>query len=142
MRAVALHTAHDAGLALHEGATDVEAVPVRAHPPFVLMAGHMFLPPLVLAATPATEKAATESAPGQEAGAATPAQLTVQQHVAEYALAGSLDGLRTGLGQSVGGQVNVFVSAALQSTAKVISFAFASAICAYRERQVSLPIDF
>ena len=93
------------------------------------------------AATPATEKAATEAAPGQETGAATPAQLTVQQHVAEYALAGSLDGLRTGLGQSVGGQVNVFVSAALQSTAKAISFAFASAICAYRERQVSLPVD-
>ena len=45
-------------------------------------------------------KAATSPATGtgQDAAAAAP-QLTVQQHMAEYALAGSLDGLRTGLGQ-------------------------------------------
>ena len=46
------------------------------------------------------EKDATKAATGagQDAAAAT-SQLTVQQHMAEYALAGSLDGLRTGLGQ-------------------------------------------
>ena len=69
-------------------------------------------------------------------GAAVPPPVSVQQHLAEYALAGSLDGLRTGLGQSVGGQVNVFVTAALQSTARLTSLAFASAVCAFRERQV------
>jgi len=97
--------------------------------------------------TPAADKAGAGlgagagAGAGQEAGAGAAAQqLTVQQHVAEYALAGSLDGLRTGLGQSVGGQVNVFVSTALQSAAKVISLAFASAVCAYRERQVS-PVE-
>ena len=69
-------------------------------------------------------------------GAAAPPPVSVQQHLAEYALAGSLDGLRTGLGQSVGGQVNVFVTAALQSTARLTSLAFASAVCAFREHQV------
>ena len=68
------------------------------------------------------------------AGAEAP-QVSVQQHVAEYALAGSLDGLRTGLGQSVGGQVNVFATTMLQSLAQMTSLAFASIMCSWRNRQ-------
>ena len=76
------------------------------------------------------------AATAQQDPAAPQPAVSVSQHVAEYALAGSLDGLRSGLGQSVGGQVNVFVSAALQSTARLASLAFASAVCAFQERQV------
>ena len=64
------------------------------------------------------------------------APVSLQQHVSEYALAGSLDGLRTGLGQSIGGIVNLWVSAALQSTGHLSSLAFASAVCAFQEHQV------
>ena len=84
----------------------------------------------------ATAGAGAGAASTSADGAAAPPPVSVQQHLAEYALAGSLDGLRTGLGQSVGGQVNVFVTAALQSTARLTSLAFASAVCAFRERQV------
>ena len=77
------------------------------------------------------------SAPVQDAAAAPgAAPVSLQQHVSEYALAGSLDGLRTGLGQSIGGIVNLWVSAALQSTGHLSSLAFASAVCAFQEHQV------
>ena len=87
-------------------------------------------------ATPDNAVSAPAGAGQDAAAAAAAAPVSLQQHVSEYALAGSLDGLRTGLGQSIGGIVNLWVSAALQSTGHLSSLAFASAVCAFQEHQV------
>jgi hypothetical protein len=57
---------------------------------------------------------------------AAPPQPTLLTHAVEYALAGSFDGIRSGIGQAVGGQVAGWVGGALQKTGSGAGLAFAN----------------
>jgi hypothetical protein len=70
--------------------------------------------------------AAQEAMHAESNPAAAPAHPTLVTHAVEYALAGSFDGIRSGIGQAVGGQVAAWVGGALQKTGSGAGLAFAN----------------
>jgi hypothetical protein len=73
----------------------------------------------------ASVAAAAQEAMHADPNPAAPAHPTLVTHAVEYALAGSFDGIRSGIGQAVGGQVAAWVGGALAKTGHGAGLAFA-----------------
>ena len=74
------------------------------------------------------EVAYQEAAAPQAAPEPQPAQPTLAQHAFEYALAGSFDGLRSGVSSAVGGQIGQWCGGALARTGSVSGTAFVNVV--------------
>jgi len=74
------------------------------------------------------EVAYQEAAAPQAAPEPQPAQPSLAQHAFEYALAGSFDGLRSGVSSAVGGQIGQWCGGALARTGSVSGTAFVNVV--------------